>query len=407
MTATAIPLEPSEIARQPFPLRLAERMQRLGTETAFEVLVRARALEAKGRDIVHLEIGEPDFDTPANVIEAAVDALRGGWTHYGPSAGLPKLREAIANDVGRFRNIAVTPDEVVVVPGGKPIIFYCMLALANAGDEIIYPNPGFPIYESMINFVSARPVPIPLREERQFRLDVNELARLITPRTRLIILNSPANPTGGVLDEQDIRDIVAAIGDRNIMVLSDEIYSRLIFEGSHFSPLSIPEFRERTILLDGFSKTYAMTGWRLGFGVMRPDLAAQIARLMTNSNSCTASFTQMAGVEALIGDQSSVTRMCQAFRERRDLMVDGLNRIKGFRCLRPKGAFYVFPNIQGTGWTSQKLANALLDEAGVACLSGTAFGSYGEGYIRFSVANSPQNIEKALTRIEQWVNANV
>jgi aspartate aminotransferase len=406
MTATAIQFEPSEIARQPFPLRLAERMQRLGTETAFEVLVRARALEAKGRDIVHLEIGEPDFDTPANVIEGAVDALRGGWTHYGPSAGLPKLREAIADDVGRFRNIDVSTDEVVVVPGGKPIIFYCMLALANEGDEVIYPNPGFPIYESMINFVGARPVPIPLREERQFRLDVNELARLITPRTRLIILNSPANPTGGVLDEQDIRDIVAAIGDRNIMVLSDEIYSRLIFEGTHFSPLSIPEFRERTILLDGFSKTYAMTGWRLGFGVMRPDLAAQIARLMTNSNSCTASFTQMAGVEALTGDQSSVTRMCQAFRQRRDLMVDGLNRIEGFRCLRPKGAFYVFPNIQATGWTSQKLANALLDEAGVACLSGTAFGSYGEGYIRFSVANSPQNIEKALTRIEQWVNAN-
>jgi aspartate/methionine/tyrosine aminotransferase len=382
-------------------------MQRLGTETAFEVLVRARALEAKGRDVVHLEIGEPDFDTPPNVIDAAVDALRSGFTHYGPSAGLPKLREAIAADVGRFRDIDVNPEEVVVVPGGKPIIFYCMLALANEGDEVIYPNPGFPIYESMINFAGARPVPIPLREERQFRLDVNELARLITPRTRVIILNSPANPTGGVLGEQDIRDIVSVIGDRNIMVLSDEIYSRLIFEGRHFSPLSIPEFRERTILLDGFSKTYAMTGWRLGFGVMRPDLASQIARLMTNSNSCTASFTQMAGVEALTGDQSSVTRMREAFRERRDLMVDGLNRIKGFRCLRPKGAFYVFPNIQGTGWTSQELANALLDEAGVACLSGTAFGSYGEGYIRFSVANSPENIQKALARIEQWVASHI
>jgi aspartate/methionine/tyrosine aminotransferase len=407
MTATAIQLDHSEIAREPFPLRLADRMQRLGTETAFEVLVRARALEAKGRDIVHLEIGEPDFDTPASVIDAAVDALRGGFTHYGPSAGLPKLREAIAGDVGRFRNIQVSPEEVVVVPGGKPIIFFCMLALANEGDEVIYPNPGFPIYESMINFVGARAVPVPLREERQFRLDVNELARLITPRTRLIILNSPANPTGGVLGEQDIHDIASVIGDRNIMVLSDEIYSRLIFEGRHFSPMSIPEFRERTILLDGFSKTYAMTGWRLGFGVMRPDLAAQIARLMTNSNSCTASFTQMAGVEALLGDQASVGRMCHAFRERRDLMVDGLNRIKGFRCLRPRGAFYVFPNIQGTGWTSQQLANALLDEAGVACLSGTAFGSYGEGYIRFSVANSPENIQKALTRIEQWVNAHI
>jgi aspartate/methionine/tyrosine aminotransferase len=407
MTATAIQLDHSDIAHEPFPLRLADRMQRLGTETAFEVLVRARALEAKGRDIVHLEIGEPDFDTPANVIDAAVDALRGGFTHYGPSAGLPKLREAIAADVGRFRNIQVSPEEVVVVPGGKPIIFFCMLALANEGDEVIYPNPGFPIYESMINFVGARAVPIPLREERQFRLDVSELTRLITPRTRLIILNSPANPTGGVLGEQDIHDIVSVIGDRNIMVLSDEIYSRLIFDGRHFSPMSIPEFRERTILLDGFSKTYAMTGWRLGFGVMRPDLAVQIARLMTNSNSCTASFTQMAGVEALLGDQASVGRMCHAFCERRDLMVDGLNRIKGFRCLRPRGAFYVFPNIQGTGWTSQQLANALLDEAGVACLSGTAFGSYGEGYIRFSVANSPENIQKALDRIEQWVNAHV
>jgi len=405
--ATAVRIGREAPAEQRFPLRLAERMQRLGTETAFEVMVRARALEATGRDIVHLEIGEPDFDTPQNVIDAGVAALRSGWTHYGPAAGLPKLREAIARDAGRMRGIDISPEEVVVVPGGKPIIFFTVLALANEGDEVIYPNPGFPIYESMINFAGARAVPIPLREERQFRLDVKELVRLITPRTKLIIINSPANPTGGVLEEQDIRQLADAIGDRNIMVLSDEIYSRLIFEGKHFSPLSIPEFRERTILLDGFSKTYAMTGWRMGYGIMRPDLAAQIARLMTNSNSCTASFTQMAGVEAVTGDQAPVTRMCQAFRERRDLMVDGLNRIKGFRCLRPKGAFYVFPNIQGTGRTSQEIANALLEEAGVACLSGTAFGSYGEGYIRFSVANSPENIQKALGRIEQWVNEHV
>jgi aspartate/methionine/tyrosine aminotransferase len=254
---------------------------------------------------VHLEIGEPDFDTPDNVVSAGVDALRSGWTHYGPSAGLPQLREAIAEDVGRTRNVAVTPDEVVVVPGGKPILFFAILALVGEGDEVIYPNPGFPIYESMIEFVGGHAVPLRLREERAFRLDVNELAGKITPRTRLIILNSPANPTGGVLTEQDIRDVAAAIGDANIMVLSDEIYSRLIFEGSHFSPLSIPELRDRTILLDGFSKTYAMTGWRLGYGVMRADLAMQIARLMTNSNSCTASFTQRAGVEALGGDQSS------------------------------------------------------------------------------------------------------
>jgi aspartate aminotransferase len=404
-TAVRIPKEPTPQAR--FPLRLAERMHRLGTETAFEVLVRARALEAKGHDIVHLEIGEPDFDTPQNVIDAGIAALRSGWTHYGPAAGLPKLREAIARDAGRMRGIEISPEEVVVVPGGKPIIFFTVLALAGEGDEVIYPNPGFPIYESMINFSGARAVPIPLREQRQFRLDVKELVGLITPRTRLIIINSPANPTGGVLEEQDIRELAHAIGDRNIMVLSDEIYSRLIFEGKNFSPMAIPEFRERTILLDGFSKTYAMTGWRMGYGIMRPDLAAQIARLMTNSNSCTASFTQMAGVEAVSGDQAAVTRMCQAFRERRDLMVDGLNRIKGFRCLRPKGAFYVFPNIQGTGRTSQEIANALLEEAGVACLSGTAFGSYGEGYIRFSVANSPENIQKALGRIEQWVNEHV
>ena len=405
--ATALRISKEVTPQTRFPLRLAERMQRLGTETAFEVLVRARALEAKGRDIVHLEIGEPDFDTPQNVIDAGIAALRSGWTHYGPAAGLPKLREAIARDAGRMRGIEISPEEVVVVPGGKPIIFFTLLALANEGDEVIYPNPGFPIYESMINFSGARAVPIPLREQRQFRLDVKELAGLITPRTKLIIINSPANPTGGVLKEQDIRQLADAIGDRNIMVLSDEIYSRLIFEGKNFSPMAIPEFRERTILLDGFSKTYAMTGWRMGYGIMRPDLAAQIARLMTNSNSCTASFTQMAGVEAVSGDQAAVTRMCQAFRERRDLMVDGLNRIKGFRCLRPKGAFYVFPNIQGTGRTSQEIANALLEEAGVACLSGTAFGSYGEGYIRFSVANSPENIQKALGRIEQWVNEHV
>ncbi len=402
MTAATQTLRtPSDISR--FPLRLADRMRRLGTETAFEVLVRARALEAKGRDIIHLEIGEPDFDTPENIVEAGVDALRRGWTHYGPSAGLPALREAIAGEVGRTRGVSVTSEEVVVVPGGKPILFFTILALIGDGDEVIYPNPGFPIYESMIEFVGGVPVPIPLREEREFRLDVDELATKITPRTRLIILNSPANPTGGVLTEQDIRDITAAIGDANIMVLSDEIYSRLIFEGSHFSPLSIPDFRERTILLDGFSKTYAMTGWRLGYGVMRPDLAAQVARLMTNSNSCTASFTQMAGVAALLGDQGSVARMCAAFRERRDLMVDGLNSIRGFRCLRPKGAFYVFPNIEGTGRTSQDLAGRLLEDAGVACLSGTAFGKFGEGYLRFSVANSPENIGKALERIEQWV----
>jgi aspartate aminotransferase len=383
-------------------LRLAKRMARLGTETAFEVLVRARALEAKGKDIVHLEIGEPDFDTPANIVESGVAALRGGWTHYGPSAGLPKLREAIAEEVGSRRGVKVSPDEVVVVPGGKPIIFFSLLALVEEEDEVIYPNPGFPIYESMINFLGATAVPIRLREKMDFRLDVNELADLITDRTKLIILNSPQNPTGGVLSEQDVRDIADAIGDRDIMVLADEIYSRLIFEGRHFSLMSIPGWKDRTILLDGFSKTYAMTGWRLGYGIMRADLAAHIARLMTNSNSCTASFTQVAGIEGLRGDQSSVDRMCAEFRRRRDVFVTGINQIKGFSCRVPKGAFYVFPNITGTGWPSKKLADALLEEAGVACLAGTAFGQFGEGYLRFSVANSIENIQKALTRIENW-----
>lgn len=390
-----------------YQLRLASRMSRLGTETAFEVLNKARALERQGKDIVHLEIGEPDFDTPANVVEAAVDALHKGWTHYGPSAGLPELRQTIAEYVSRARGVPVASDEVVVVPGGKPIIFFSILSLVDEGDEVIYPNPGFPIYESMINYVGGHAVPIQLREERDFGLDVNEFASLINDRTRLIILNSPQNPTGGVLSKSDIHDIADAIGDRNIMVMSDEIYSRLIFEGEHFSIMSVAGFKERTILLDGFSKTYAMTGWRMGYGVMRPDLAAHVTRLMTNSNSCTASFTQIAGVEALRGDQSSVDRMRDEFKRRRDAFVAGLNRIKGFSCRMPKGAFYVFPNITGTGWPSKKLANAILEEAGVACLSGTAFGDYGEGYLRFSVANSLENLNKALERIQQWTTKNL
>jgi aspartate aminotransferase len=390
-----------------YQLRLASRMSRLGTETAFEVLNKARALERQGKDIVHLEIGEPDFDTPANVVEAAVDALHKGWTHYGPSAGLPELRQSIADYVSRTRGVPVTSGEVVVVPGGKPIIFFSILALVDAGDEVIYPNPGFPIYESMIDYVGGRPVPIQLREERDFGLDVNEFASLINDKTRLIILNSPQNPTGGVLSKNEIHDIADAIGDRNIMVMSDEIYSRLIFEGEHFSIMSIAGFKDRTILLDGFSKTYAMTGWRMGYGVMRPDLAAHITRLMTNSNSCTASFTQIAGVEALRGDQSSVDRMRDEFKRRRDAFVAGLNRIKGFSCRMPKGAFYAFPNITKTGWPSKKLANAILEEAGVSCLSGTAFGDFGEGYLRFSVANSLENLNKALDRINRWTSTNL
>jgi len=390
-----------------YELRLAARMARLGTETAFEVLNKARALERQGRSIIHLEIGEPDFDTPANVVEAAVDALHKGWTHYGPSAGLPELRQAIAEEVSRTRGIKVSADEVVVVPGGKPIMFFTILALIDEGDEVIYPNPGFPIYESMINYMGGKAVPIQLREERDFTLDVNELPALITDRTKLIILNSPHNPTGGVMPRKDIEEVARIIGERNILVLSDEIYIHLLFEGEHFSIASVPGMQERTIILDGFSKTYAMTGWRIGYGVMRADLATHITRLMTNSNSCTASFTQMAGIEALRGDQAPVQRMCAEFKRRSEAFVAGLNKIKGFSCRQPKGAFYVFPNITGTGWKSKALADALLEQAGVAALSGTAFGAFGEGYLRFSVANSLENLNMALERIDRWTRQNL
>lgn len=391
-----------------YELRLAQRMSRLGTETAFEVLNKARALERQGKNIIHLEIGEPDFDTPSNVVEAGVDALRKGWTHYGPSAGLPELRQTIAEHVSRTRGVKVTTDEVVIVPGGKPIIFFTILSLIDDGDEVIYPNPGFPIYESMIRYVGGRDIPIQLREERDFSLDVNELASLINDRTKLMILNSPQNPTGGVLPRRDIERIADAIGDRNIFVLSDEIYSRLLFDrGQHFSIMSVPGMQERTVLLDGFSKTYAMTGWRMGYGVMRQDLAAHVTRLMTNSNSCTASFTQVAGIEAIRGDQSSVDRMRDEFQRRRDVFVAGLNKIKGFSCRLPKGAFYVFPNITATGWKSKPLADALLEQAGVAALSGTSFGAFGEGYLRFSVANSLENLQAALERIDHWTKKNL
>ena len=388
-------------------LFLAHRMSRLGTETAFEVLSRAKALERQGRNIVHLEIGEPDFATPANIVEAAVAALRAGWTHYGPSAGQPELRQEIAKYIGRTRGVDVSPEEVVVVPGGKPIIFFSMLALIDEGDEVIYPNPGFPIYESMIEYVGGKAVPVRLREDRNFAMDVDDLASLITNRTKLIVLNSPQNPTGSILSRHDIERTAALIGDRNIMVLSDEIYSRLQFEGEPFSILSVPGMRERTILLDGFSKTYAMTGWRIGYGVMRCELAAQITRLMTNSNSCTASFTQMAAVEALRGDQTPVDQMRSEFERRSRIFVDGLNRIPGFSCRMPHGAFYVFANITGSGWKSKPLADALLDQAGVAALSGTSFGRCGEGYLRFSVANSIEMLEEALARIGRWAGQNL
>jgi aspartate/methionine/tyrosine aminotransferase len=388
-------------------LRLAERMSRLGTEGAFDVLVRARELEARGKEIIHLEIGEPDFPTPHHITEAGARALLDGWTHYGPPGGLPQLREAVAEDVARRRGIRVDPNEVVITPGAKPILFFATLALVEPGDEVLYPNPGFPIYESMIRFVGGRPVPYALHEDRHFDPDVEEILGAINERTRLIIFNSPHNPTGGIMSAAALSALAKTLGrpeGREIFILTDEIYSRLIYEGEHASLAQFPEAREWTIILDGFSKTYAMTGWRLGYGVMRRDLAEQVALLMTNSNSCTASFTQIAGVEALRGDQG---RMLEEFGRRRNVIAEGLNRIPGFRCKQPRGAFYAFPNISGTGRRSRALADALLYEAGVACLSGTAFGTWGEGYLRFSFANSVENIRKALDRIESWVKRNL
>ena len=384
-------------------MKLAKRMSRLGTETAFDVLAKAKALEAKGREIIHLEIGEPDFDTPANIINAAVEALRSGHTHYTPASGVLPLRQTIAEEVSRSRDIAVHPDQVVVVPGGKPIMFFALLALCEAGDEVIYPNPGFPIYESMINFVGAKPVPIRLSMDREFSFDLDEFRRLVTDRTRLIILNSPANPTGGVLSLDDLAQVAEIALAHQIPVLADEIYSHILYDEAFASIATIPGMQDLTIILDGYSKTYAMTGWRIGYGVMPIELAQQITKLMVNSNSCTAAFTQMAGIEALKGPQDATTEMVDAFRRRRDLIVAGLNEIPGFHCLLPKGAFYVFPNIEGTGKTSQELADYLLAEAGVALLSGTCFGAYGEGFLRLSYANSEANISKALARIKDAV----
>ncbi|MEA2526166.1 MAG: aspartate aminotransferase [Thermomicrobiales bacterium] len=384
-------------------MKLATRMGRLGTETAFEVLVRARALEAQGRDVVHLEIGEPDFDTPENVIEAGCHALKTGWTHYGASAGQPELRQAIADYLNRSRGTSFGADQIVVTPGGKPIMFFVILALLEAGDEAIYPNPGFPIYESMINFTGATAVPAPLREEKEFALDVEELASLITPRTKLLILNSPGNPTGGVLNREEIAAIADLAVRHDLTVLADEIYAEILYEGEHVSIATMPGMAERTIILDGFSKTYAMTGWRLGYGAMPAEFAGVISKLMVNSVSCTSMAVQRAGLEALTGPQDEVRSMVAAFRRRRDLIVDGLNAIPGLSCLSPKGAFYVFPNISRTGLTSKAFADHLLNEHGVAALAGTAFGKHGEGYLRLSYANSEENLRKALERIEAAV----
>ena len=382
--------------------RLAARMSRLGTESAFEVLLHARELEARGKEIIHLEIGEPDFSTPPNIVEAAVRALRDGWTHYGPSSGLPQLREAVAEYSAQYLGVPVDPNAVVITPGAKPIMFFVILALVERGEEVLYPNPGFPIYESMINFVGGQAVPYRLQEDRDFDVDVEEIIDKITDRTRLIILNSPQNPTGGVMSRDALKALADKLAGREIPVLSDEIYHRLIYQGEHSSLAQFPGMKDRTIILNGFSKTYAMTGWRLGWGVMRPDWARQVAQLMTNSNSCTASFCQIAGIEALRGDQGSVDLMREEFRRRRSVIVEGLNGIPGFSCRQPRGAFYVFPNVKATKWNSRMLADTVLNEAGVACLGGTSFGQGGEGYLRISFANSVGNIQKALDRIGDW-----
>jgi aspartate aminotransferase len=377
----------------------AERMNHIGQETAFEVLVRARALEARGRSVVHLEIGEPDFDTPGHIVAAAQQALEEGYTHYGPGAGLPELRQAVSRYLQRWRGLDIDPARVVVTPGGKPIMFFAILALVNPGDEVIYPDPGFPIYESMVRFVGGRAVPMPLREERRFRFDPDEFQGLVSDRTRLIIINSPHNPTGSVLTRSDLQVIADVARQRNIVVLSDEIYSRIIYSGEHESIATFDGMLDRTILLDGWSKTWAMTGWRLGFGVFPSELVAHVERLISNSVSCTASFAQQAAIAALDGPQDSVTSMLEEFRTRRQAIVAGLNALPGVRCLEPDGAFYAFPNITATGLASRELADRLLEEAGVACLSGTAFGGYGEGFIRFSYANSLDNIHLALERM--------
>jgi aspartate/methionine/tyrosine aminotransferase len=387
-------------------MRIAERMTRIGIESAFEVLQRARALEAQGKKIVHLEIGQPDFPTPRHVIEAGQKALDEGWTGYGPTPGFPDFRDAIAEYISRSRGISVTGRNVMVVPGGKPIMFFTMMAVLEPGDEVIYPNPSFPIYESMINFLGATPVPVPLVESRGFSFDLDTFQRKLSPKTKMVVLNSPANPTGGMIPRDDLARMAEMLRERDVLVLSDEIYSRICYGVEPSSITQFPGMLEKTVILDGFSKTYSMTGWRLGYGVMPLWLADAVDKLMVNSNSCTASFTQRAGLAALKGPQDDVDRMVTEFRRRRDVIVKGLNEIPGFRCVVPDGAFYVFPNVSGTGIASRELADMLLNDAGVACLSGTAFGSYGDGYLRFSYAASLENIEDALDRIrklsERW-----
>lgn len=387
-------------------MKLASRMNNLGTETAFEVLAKAKALESQGKSIIHLEIGEPDFDTPSNIIKAAQNALSNGYTHYGPSPGLMEVRERIAQEVSETRNISVSANNVVITPGAKPIMFFAMLALIDEGDEVIYPNPGFPIYESMINFVGGIPVPMKLLASNNFEIDINDIVDQISPKTKLMIINSPNNPCGSVISKEDLTTLANLAKQNDFTILTDEVYRRFLYEGEYFSPVSVPGMTERTIILDGFSKTYSMTGWRAGFGVMPENLVEPISRLSTNSVSCTASFTQIATLEAMNGPQEEPMRMVDEFKKRRDVIVNGLNSIPGIECPMPGGAFYVFPSIEGTGMSSKQFANDLLEKHGVACLAGESFGEYGKGCIRFSFANSMENLNEALDRINSFVIAN-
>ena len=382
-------------------MKPAKCIERLGVESAFDVLVRARALEAQGRSVIHLEIGEPDFPTPTHIIQAAKQALDEGWTHYGPTQGLPELREAIAAYISRTRGIEARGANVCVTPGGKPIIFFSLTALLEEGDEVIYPDPGFPIYESMIRFLGATPVAMPLQESRGFSFDLNLFRDRLSEKTRMVILNSPHNPTGGVIPREDLREIALMLRDRDVVVLSDEIYARIHYgDAPPASILEFPGMLEKTILLDGFSKTYAMTGWRMGYGMMPDWLVTAVNKLMVNSNSCTASFTQRAGIAAINGPQDATTRMVAEFRRRRDAFCAALNEIPGFRCALPGGAFYAFPNVSGTGLAAKEVADLLLHEAGVASLDGADFGEYGRDYIRFSYANSLENLLDAAQRIQ-------
>jgi len=376
---------------------LADRMSQLSNETAFEMLAKAKALEAQGREIIHLEIGEPDFPIFPNVVEKGVQGLRSGQTKYTPSSGIPELRQAVADYIGRTRGYTVSPEEVVMTAGGKPIIFYAIVACVNPGDEVIYPNPGFPIYESVIKFSGGVPVPVPLREENDFRLDVDELKRLLSPKTKMVILNSPQNPTGGTLTDADLQEIAKVLAERdNLVILSDEIYENITYEQPFRSITVYPGMREKTIVLNGFSKTYSMTGWRAGYGVMPADMAEEIGKLVVNSTSCLAGFTQLACIEALTGPQDEIARRGAEFRKRRDVIVNGLNAIPGVTCRRPAGAFYAFPNISSFGLSSKDMAEYLLEEAGVASLWGSSFGSYGEGYLRLSYASSLEILKKAV-----------